>query len=102
MAAGVYLSEAPNPLLPPCYTLYVYMYPCIYSHREGGGGVDEPKINSIIKHQLRRHLWFCVFIGTYLVHGQKASKKLEKHHTTSFNIKMRAAHPTAVEANHKT
>ncbi len=28
---------------PPCYTLYEYMYPCTYSHREGGGGVvDEP------------------------------------------------------------
>jgi hypothetical protein len=30
--AGVYLSEAPNPSPPPCYTLYEYRYPCTYSH----------------------------------------------------------------------
>ncbi len=36
VAAGVYLSEAQNPIPPPPYTLYT----CIqytYSHREGGG-----------------------------------------------------------------
>jgi hypothetical protein len=39
MAAGVYVSEAPIPLTPPPrYTLYEYMYPCTYSHREGGMG----------------------------------------------------------------
>jgi hypothetical protein len=44
LAAGVYLSEALAPISspPPCYTLYEYMYPCTYSHREGGRGVDEP------------------------------------------------------------
>jgi hypothetical protein len=43
MAAGVYLSEAPDPLPPPCYTLYEYMYLCTYWHSEGGGGgLDEP------------------------------------------------------------
>ncbi len=36
LAAGVYLSDAPYPL--PRYTLYEYMYPCSYSHREGGRG----------------------------------------------------------------
>jgi hypothetical protein len=40
LAEGVYLSEAHDPL-PPCYTLNEYMYPCTYSHKEGGG-VDEP------------------------------------------------------------
>jgi hypothetical protein len=33
LPAGVYLS-APDPL--PCYTMYEYMYPCTYSHKEGG------------------------------------------------------------------
>ncbi len=28
--------------IPPCYTMYEYMYPYTYSHREEGGGVDEP------------------------------------------------------------
>jgi hypothetical protein len=38
-AAGVYLSEAQNPIHPPPYTLYR----CIqytYSHREGGEGPE--------------------------------------------------------------
>jgi hypothetical protein len=38
----VYMSEAPDPPPPPCYTVYKYMYPCTYSHREGGRGADEP------------------------------------------------------------
>ncbi len=37
LAAGVYLSVAPDP--PPRHTLYENKtYPCTYSHREGGGG----------------------------------------------------------------
>jgi hypothetical protein len=36
LAACVYLSEAPDPF--PRNTLYEYMYPCTYSHWEGGGG----------------------------------------------------------------
>jgi hypothetical protein len=41
LAAGFYLSEAPDPLPPPhWYTTYEYMYPCTYSHREGGREVD--------------------------------------------------------------
>jgi hypothetical protein len=42
LAAGVYLSEAPDPPLPPIKHC-VNTYPCTYSHREGGGmGVGEP------------------------------------------------------------
>jgi hypothetical protein len=42
LEAGVYLSEALDPLAPPPrYTLYEYMYPCTYSHKDGGG-VGEP------------------------------------------------------------
>ncbi len=43
LAAGVYLSEVPD-APHPCYTLYEYIYPCTYSHREweGGGEIDEP------------------------------------------------------------
>ena len=36
LAAGVYLSEAPDPR--SCYTLYEYMHPCTYLHREGAEG----------------------------------------------------------------
>jgi hypothetical protein len=39
LAAGVNLSEAPDPLHPPvthCMYEYVTLY-CTYSHREGGG-----------------------------------------------------------------
>jgi hypothetical protein len=35
----IYLSEAPPPRY---YTLYEYMYLCIFSHRERGGEVGEP------------------------------------------------------------
>jgi hypothetical protein len=36
-AAGVYLSEAENPIPLPPYTLYTCMqYICTYAHREGG------------------------------------------------------------------
>jgi hypothetical protein len=31
----VFLSEAPAPP-PPLHTVFEYMYPCTYSHREGG------------------------------------------------------------------
>jgi hypothetical protein len=42
LAAGVYLSEDPYPLPPSRYALYEYMYPCTYSHREGGRGCWDP------------------------------------------------------------
>jgi hypothetical protein len=40
LAPGVYLSEAPDPLPPPCYILYEYSIctPTPYAHREGGRG----------------------------------------------------------------
>jgi hypothetical protein len=42
LAAGVYLSDVPDPP-PPRYTMYEYIYSFTYSHREGGRGiVDEP------------------------------------------------------------
>jgi hypothetical protein len=44
-AAGVYLSEAQNPIPPPpSYTLYLIWIQYTYSHREGGsGGRIEPE-----------------------------------------------------------
>ncbi len=36
-AAGVYLSEAQNPM-PPLHTEYCTCIQYTYSHREGGGG----------------------------------------------------------------
>jgi hypothetical protein len=43
LAAGVYLSEAPDPRPTPRYNLYEYiaLY-STYSQREGGRGLDEP------------------------------------------------------------
>ncbi len=38
-AAGVYLSEAQNPILhPPLHIVYVYTSILTYSHKEGGRG----------------------------------------------------------------
>jgi hypothetical protein len=45
MAAGVYLSEAPDPLPPLCYILYEYIPLYLFTQgrgRWGGGGVGEP------------------------------------------------------------
>jgi hypothetical protein len=41
-AAGVYLSEAQNPIPPPLHTVHVYV-DTVYSDREGGRGV-EPEV----------------------------------------------------------
>jgi hypothetical protein len=38
-AAGVYLSEAQNPIPPPPYTLYM----CIFTQRREGEGKVEPE-----------------------------------------------------------
>ncbi len=52
-AAGVYLSEAKNPVSPPLYTLYTciqYTYIFTQGRRRGGGGV-EPKRRGKGKHR---------------------------------------------------
>ncbi len=43
-AAGVYLSEAPDPIPPPpsvIHCINIEHIPYLFTH-EGGGGVDEP------------------------------------------------------------
>jgi hypothetical protein len=42
LAAGVYLSEAPDPLSPLCYTLYEYSTPVLIHIGKGGWGIEEP------------------------------------------------------------
>ena len=42
-AAGVYLSEAQNPIPSPLDTLYTCTIQSTNSHREGGGGRVEPE-----------------------------------------------------------
>jgi hypothetical protein len=64
LAAGVYLSKAPNPLPPVTHRMNTYN--CSYSHREGGEGIGRLRqINSWSIFKKCRHLGFGVFIATW-------------------------------------
>ena len=41
LAAGVYLSEAPDPLPPPCYSLYEYIPLYLFKQGKGGRWVNQ-------------------------------------------------------------
>ncbi len=46
-AAGIYLYEAQTPIPPTPLHCSVYLYTVyLHSHREEGGGRDEPELNS--------------------------------------------------------